>query len=123
MLIAWFGSYSYARTWDLSWGNRPASEMDAISAQKKEKVMKKFKSSSRKLILGLICMNVLLFIVPLQGQLYLMSIFFVLSAYQLALSIIFCSINIIVKLAFIFKKCSISCSNKNIQENDVSDMV
>ena len=123
MLIAWFGSYSYARTWDLSWGNRPTSEMDTISSQKKEKIMKKFKSSNRKLLAVLVLVNILLFLVPLQGQLYLMFIFFLLSAYQLTLSIIFCSINSIIKLAFIFKKCSISCSKKNVIQNDASDIV
>jgi len=123
MLIAWFGSYSYTRTWDLSWGNRPASEMDSVSSQKKEQVMKSFKKNSRILIAIIALLNLVLFLVPLEGQLILMSIFFVLSAYQLTLSLIFCVINIFLKIAFIFKRCRLSCAKKDFPQPDASEMV
>src|SRR4029079_10998266 len=36
MMIAWFGSYAYSRVWDLTWGNRPSSELaDTPEEQKK----------------------------------------------------------------------------------------
>lgn len=122
MFIAWFGSYSYCRTWDLSWGNRPASEMDAVSEQKKEEVMRKFKNTSRKIIAVLIVLNILLFLIPLQGQIILMSIFFGVAAYQLTLSIIFCLTNLFIKIIFIFKKLRISCSKKIANEEVRSDI-
>lgn len=122
MLIAWFGSYSYARTWDLSWGNRPASEMDAVSAQKKDEVMKNFKTMSLKIVIVIFIMNISLYFIPLQGKLILMSIFFVLSAYQLTLSIIFCLINIFYKIGFIFKKIRIAVTKVNITDNDPISM-
>jgi hypothetical protein len=123
MLIAWFGSYSYTRTWDLSWGNRPSSEMDAVSIQKKEQVTNSFKKKSRILIGIIAVLNLVLFLIPLEGQLILMTIFFILSGYQLTLSIIFYLINIFLKIAFIFKRCKLYCSNKDLIQSDVLNTV
>lgn len=36
--IPWFVIYSYTRTWDLTWGNRPSTSMDEVK-QDKDKVM------------------------------------------------------------------------------------
>ncbi|XWV24676.1 hypothetical protein QJ856_gp1107 [Tupanvirus deep ocean] len=111
MLISWFGSYSYARLWDLSWGNRPASEMDSVSANTKEKMIKKFKITNRKLLFFLVVINIALFMVPLEGQLIIMCTFFALAAYQLTLSIIFCLIKLLYKFQFMIKKCGICCKS------------
>lgn len=50
MLIAWFGSYSYSRTWDLSWRNRPANELNDISEKDRKFIIKKFKEKSMIII-------------------------------------------------------------------------
>jgi cellulose synthase/poly-beta-1,6-N-acetylglucosamine synthase-like glycosyltransferase len=110
MLIAWFGSYSYARLWDLSWGNRPASEMDSVSVSKKEKIVKKFKIANRKIIFVLVIVNIVLFMIPFEGQLIIMSIFFALAAYQLSLSIIYCLLKLFYKITFMFKRLTLCCN-------------
>lgn len=109
MQISWFGSYAYARLWDLSWGNRPASEMDAVSANKKEKITKDFKRKNLIIIVVLVVANIILYtFVPLNVQLILITIFFGLASYQLTLSIIYFLIKIFYKISFMCKKCRIS---------------
>jgi len=117
MLIAWFGSYSYARLWDLSWGNRPASEMDSVAGSQKDKTMRKFKNLNKKIIGILILLNLGIFLIPVEGQLIIMCIFFVLAAYQLTLSIVYCLIQYVCsKIPFAFKKirkCCYCCKKKD----------
>lgn len=35
-LVGWFSAYAFARTWDLTWGNRPANAEHAASSQEKK---------------------------------------------------------------------------------------
>ncbi len=114
MLIAWFGSYSYARLWDLTWGNRPASEMEASSAEVREKKIKKFKIMNIKLILILAVINIALYFVPLSGQLIIMAVFFAIASYQLTLSIIYCLVKTIYKIYFVYIKCIRSKSAREV---------
>ena len=119
MFIAWFGSYSYSRLWDLSWGNRPANEMDSVSAGKKEKIMKRFKTTNKKIIAVLLVVNLALFMVPLIGQLIIMNIFFVLAGYQLTLSIIYCIIKLFYKLTFMIKKSRVSQKDRDAIQAEI----
>lgn len=116
MLIAWFCSYSYSRAWDLSWGNRPANEIDTLADDKKKRIISEFKRINIKIIIFLIAANISVYLVPLYGQLVLMSIFFFIASYQLTLSILYCLSKIFYKLIFVFKKCRI-----NHKKNKIAD--
>jgi len=118
MLVAWFGSYAYSRTWDLSWGNRPADEVGDLDNDQRNFLKKKIKEDSIKLILTLIIVNIGVFFIPLQGQLLIMATFFVLASIQMVFSLIFMIIKIFYKIGFVFKKCYICCKGKNeLDEN------
>lgn len=103
LLISWFGSYAYARTWDLSWGNRPATELNDISIEQRDIMVTKFKEKSIYIILILIVLNIAIFFVPLEGQLYFMAVFFVIALYQMTLSLIYCLTKINYKLQMVYK--------------------
>lgn len=90
LLVGWFGSYAYARTWDLSWGNRPATELNDITVEQKNIMVTKFKEKSVRIILALILLNIGVFFIPLEGQLYLMAVFFVIAISQMFFSVIYC---------------------------------
>lgn len=119
MLIAWFGSYAYARLYDLSWGNRPSNEMDSISNSNREKIMKNFKNKNRIFIIIMIILNIIVFFVPLEGELIIISIFFVLASYQLTLSIIYCLLKITYKLSFICLKIKLRTSNTSDKSDNI----
>lgn len=90
LMIAWIGSYSYARTWDLTWGNRPSSEMVELTTEEKGKKIVEFKDKCRKSMIVLLALNLGLFWLPLIAILWLMAIFFMISVFQMACSLIFC---------------------------------
>jgi len=55
--IPWFNAYSYSRTWDLSWGNRPSNyDTDTIRVQRILKI------KSALICMFVICCNIGLFI-------------------------------------------------------------
>ena len=112
MLIAWFGSYSYSRIWDLSWGNRPASELSELSKEKREFLVKKFKEKSIKVLIGIIIINLVVFFTPLAGQLIIMSIFFGIATFQMLFSFIFCITKIYYKIKYVYVKTKINYENK-----------
>lgn len=105
MMISWFGSYSYSRTWDLTWGNRPSSELTDVSVEKKTIMIKKFKQKSIRIIFFLILLNFGIFFFPLNAQLGLMSIFFVIALFQMFFSLIFCLYKIFYKIHMLFNRC------------------
>eukprot|EP00124_Ichthyophonus_hoferi_P000711 Ihof_evm10s28 gene=Ihof_evmTU10s28 len=37
--VAWFSAYSFSRTWDLTWGNRPSDQLEGVTVNKREKTM------------------------------------------------------------------------------------
>ena len=120
MQITWFGSYAYSRLWDLSWGNRPASEMDAVSAHKKDDIIKNFKKKNLVIIAILVVTNIILYVfVPLKFQMLIITIFFALASYQLTLSIIYCFVKMFYKISFMCKRCRIS----DRREKDMLNMV
>ena len=86
MMIAWFGSYSYSRTWDLSWGNRPANELNDISEDDRKLMQTKFKETSIKIILVTAALNIGIFFVPLEGQLIFMAAYFGIALIQMLFS-------------------------------------
>lgn len=103
LLIGWFGSYAYSRTWDLTWGNRPATELNDITEEQKKIMITKFKEKSIRIIIVLIALNIAVFFIPLQGQFALMGIFFVIALYQMFFSFIFCLSKILYKFRMCYK--------------------
>ena len=87
LMIAWIGSYAYARTWDLSWGNRPNA--DVVETSQKNAKIAAFKSMSQKFMLALMVMNFAIFWLPLTAILWLMFGFFAATVYQMFFSIIY----------------------------------
>lgn len=104
MMISWFGSYSYARTWDLTWGNRPANEMNDISKDQKEIMITEFKKKSIKIYLTLALLNIIIFFIPLIGQVIIVGFFFAIALYQMFFSFIFCCMKFPYKVRVFFKK-------------------
>ena len=120
MQITWFSTYAYARLWDLSWGNRPASEMDAVSADKKEAMIKSFKRKNLVIIAFLVVINIIMYVfIPLKFQLLIITIFFGIASYQLTLSIIYFLIKMFYKISFVCKRCSISSKREQEMINRV----
>lgn len=113
MMIAWFGSYSYARIWDLSWGNRPSSELTEVSADQRKYMVNKFKERSIMLILFLILVNGLVFLLPIQGIFALMVTFYVIASYQMVMSFIFCLTKIFYKMKFACTKCLVGTKKRS----------
>jgi cellulose synthase/poly-beta-1,6-N-acetylglucosamine synthase-like glycosyltransferase len=112
LMIAWFGSYAYARIWDLSWGNRPSSELEDVSAEQKKYMMNKFKERSIMFVLILIVLNGLVFLIPIQGILALMTLFYVIASYQMILSFFFCLTKIVYKIKFGCVKCCVGVKKR-----------
>jgi hypothetical protein len=105
MLIAWFGSYSFARAWDLSWGNRPSSELNDVKKDQRDFMVTKFKEKNIKIIVALIALNLIVFFIPFEGQMILMGIFLAIASYQMVLSLIFCLFKITYKIGFVCNRC------------------
>lgn len=119
MMISWFGSYSYSRTWDLSWGNRPSNELNDITAEQRKNMVKDFKEKSRLLILGILVLNVIVFFLPLDGIIIIMNIFFVLASIQMLFSLIFVLIKIFYKIRFSIKRCRVCCRNRRKRKRNI----
>ena len=98
MLVSWFGAYSFARVWDLSWGNRPSSELNDVTEEQRNFMVTKFKEKNMKIIIGLLIVNLLVFFIPLQGQFVIMGLFLGIASYQMFFSTIFCLIKIFYKI-------------------------
>lgn len=113
MIVAWFGSYAYSRTWDLSWGNRPADEIGDLNDDQRKFMQKKIKEQSVKLILVLLALNIGVFFIPLQGQIIIMLIFFALASLQMFFSFFFMIIKIYTKIKFVLTKCKLCCRSQS----------
>ena len=98
MLIAWFGSYSYSRIWDLSWGNRPTGEMADVLIDQREIMARKFKDISVKVLIFLLICNIIIFFLPLIAQVIIVGSFFAIVIYQMFFSMLYCLIKINYKI-------------------------
>ena len=121
MFIAWFGTYSYSRLWDLSWGNRPANEMDSVSQSKKRKMSIIFKVITGVIMVGIIVINIALFVCPVIIPLYIIGFFYLMSAVQLTLSIIYCIKKLVYKIAFTITKLKLWCGKKKEESKNVDN--
>ena len=109
MFIAWFSSYSYARLFDLGWGNRAIGDVHYTSEAQRKATMTKFRDTTRVIIIIMALINLIIFFLPIETQLYLMCTFFVLAAYQLTLSIVFCLVKIFYKIGYLCVKLKYVC--------------
>lgn len=116
LLVGWFGSYAYSRVWDLSWGNRPANELNDITEEQKKIMVTKFKEQSVIIILCLIAANFGVFFIPLEGQLYLMATFFCIALLQMAFSFVYC----LTKIPY---KCGMIINHFRKSKTNVSELV
>lgn len=121
MQIAWLGSYSYARIWDVSWGNRPTGDHGNASDEARKKITTSFKNISWVVTGILFIVNLAVFFVPLQGQLAIIGIYYVTAAYQICWSIIYCLIQIYYKLSFVATNWKNRLFKKKDQVNDNLD--
>jgi cellulose synthase/poly-beta-1,6-N-acetylglucosamine synthase-like glycosyltransferase len=90
MLISTFGSYSYSRIWDLSWGNRPTTELTTnVTKEELELSQKKFRQQSKKCIYFIILFNIIIFFIPKALQTGVVGIFFVIALIQMLFSFLY----------------------------------
>jgi heme/copper-type cytochrome/quinol oxidase subunit 4 len=60
MLVGWFSAYAFARTWDLTWGNRPASaEHSTKSSATRANVETELKAKAMTLCIFILMCNLL----------------------------------------------------------------
>jgi chitin synthase len=123
MLISTFGSYSYSRFFDLTWGNRPTSEniTSNITEEEMEHTKELFLIKCRRMIILLIIMNILVFFIPENIQLGILGIFFYIAAYQLSLSTLFLIKNIPSKIKYLYRICRKDDDIKNIVMKEYRD--
>eukprot|EP01094_Clydonella_sp_ATCC50884_P021662 TRINITY_DN4818_c0_g1_i1.p1 TRINITY_DN4818_c0_g1~~TRINITY_DN4818_c0_g1_i1.p1 ORF type:complete len:1253 (+),score=304.11 TRINITY_DN4818_c0_g1_i1:1139-4897(+) len=62
-MVAWFSAYSFARFWDLSWGNRPSAAAASAETDKS-----KHYNTSYTITTMIVCVNLLLLFVFVQMQ-------------------------------------------------------
>ena len=104
LLVGWLPSYAYARTWDLTWGNRPANELNDITESQKEIMITRFKEKSIRVIILIVVVNIAVFFLPLLGIYGLMSIFFIIVLFQMFFSFVYCLKNFYYKIKMGIKK-------------------
>lgn len=88
--LVYIPSYSFARLWDTTWGNRDTSRDDSIDV-KREKLMK---SNVMYFVIGLVCFNIaftltLCIVLTVSAQLIFMVILFLPTIIQILGSIFF----------------------------------
>ena len=120
MLISAFGSYSFSRTWDLTWGNRPNNNEDnSLMAVIKER----FSILSKTSIMTVLAINAIVFFLPLQYQIAIIGLFFLLAFIQMFFSSIDIFLKIPMKIRFVFKKCLHKCRKKQPEPEPEQDEV
>lgn len=98
MMVAWFSAYAFARTWDLTWGNRPASAEHTShggSAANKVNIEKELKAKAMTVAVFVVIANLVFILVVEQIQhetfaiLILASFIFTFAVLQMILSCIY----------------------------------
>lgn len=120
MLISTFGSYSYSRIWDLSWGNRPTTELTTnITKEELNKSQEKFKSKSVRFIYLLILLNVIVFFLPKNISFYILGTYFSISFLQMILTFLYFIKFIPEKIKFIFNNIKNKVTITNILQEEM----
>ena len=104
MLISTFGSYSYSRVWDLTWGNRPTSETNLTMTKEEMDIMQQnFKQRSAVIVTCIILLNIIIFIMPTTVKIGIVGSFFIISLFQLLMSFFYLLFNIPTKIKYVRK--------------------
>jgi cellulose synthase/poly-beta-1,6-N-acetylglucosamine synthase-like glycosyltransferase len=124
MLISAFGSYSFSRTWDLTWGNRPNSVVETNN-NLMQTIKERFSILSKTSILFILVINAIVFFLPIDYKIGIIGLFFFLAFVQLSFSFIDILLKIPLKIRFVFKKCivklkSFSATNQLPSTTDTS---
>jgi len=105
MLISVFGSYSYSRINDLSWGNRPTTEsVSNISKEEADLIHNGFAAQSKKCIYLIILLNIIVFFVPVEFKYVIVGAFLVSSLTQTILSFVYYITFIPTKLRYVYNR-------------------
>ena len=105
MLISGFGSYSYSRIHDLSWGNRPTSELTSnITREELELSQKNFKDNSKKCIYIIVLLNILTFFSPKPVRYGVVGLFLGISIIQMIFSFFFFIAFIPNKIKYVYDR-------------------
>jgi len=79
--------------------------LNDVNKEQREFMVTKFKEKNIKIIVGIIVLNLIVFFIPLQGQMVIMGIFLAIASYQMLLSLVFCWFKIWYKIGFACKRC------------------
>ena len=85
MITCGFAAYSYARFWDLSWGNRPDSKNDISHLKYKARFLRR----SRQILIVIILLNAGLIYLGVQPTLWISLVIFSVLCIQLTLSFVY----------------------------------
>lgn len=118
MLISWFGSYSFSRLWDMSWGNRPAGEMSTEEKIAIEKRKKRYKIYNAFFITFIFILNIVIFLIPRYIQLIILSVFFGSGIIQMIFSLIYMTIQIPSKFNYAKKILELEDSDLEFEDSE-----
>lgn len=120
MLISWFGSYSYSRSWDLTWGNRPAGDR-AGDKEEREKMKKKYKSQGKQIAFTIFVLNIIVYLIPRGWRITILSGFFACVAIQMVFSFGYMVTQLPRKIKYTYLKCCGRKDHSEIMEEDDLD--
>jgi len=113
-LVSVFGSYSYSRTWDMTWGNRPNA-----NHEKDEKNKEFFKFQSKIIIMIIIIICIFTYSIPTNFSIYILFFIFSLIILQSLLSFVYLITFIPTKLKYVYEKCRVNVTMKMIDQKDI----
>lgn len=122
MIVSWFGAYSFARTWDLSWGNRPSDQMEDIDQKKKMAVQNKFKRCGANITVAVVIMNMAVFIMSTIDSIrlneYILWGIGVMVIYEMVFSFLFFLWNRFKWIGWLCERCCMYCCPKSDEEEE-----
>ena len=117
MLISWFGSYSYSRTWDLTWGNRPQGESTG-DKEKREEMKKQYKTQGKQITYTIFILNIIVYAIPEFWRNNILVGFFCCVVLQMGFSLFYMTTQIPRKLKYTYMKCCNSRDHSEIREEE-----
>ena len=129
MLGVGFTSYSFSRTWDISWGNRPTDEEQTnLSDDELKLIRKQLKRRSKYLVILIIIFNTALFFETYNICKYLALLFFGIVLFNLIFTLMYLILYIPTKIKFLcnYKKKAVTLTQiiqEDKQNNDIQNLV
>ena len=119
MLISWFGSYSYSRSWDLTWGNRPAGDSAGDKADR-DRMKKKYKAQGKQIAFAIFCINIIVYLIPKEWRIKILAGFFFCVVVQMVFSLFYMMTQLPRKLKYTYLRCF---EKKDHGKIDVEDKI